>query len=241
MEESSYLEQIEAYFDQSMPAARRREFERKIEQDAQLKKEFEAYQAALNALEMLAADSLTGKEEPESDVRRIPLWRAAAAVFVLGLLGLLLFANIKYNDQRLAANYYVAPLVDQVQRGSGANLDPAWVAFGRKQYEEAISIFESNRNSLTNQDWFYLAHAYYQVGNSAAALAALENVKTGTTGTKRAEKDWLLALIHLNQKDPAAAKETLQTVATAPDHPKKEDATKLLKQMQSPWRKLVLF
>lgn len=242
MKSSSHYERLEAYFEQRMPEAERRALEAELRRNPALREEYEAYQAALLALDALAAE-----ERPlTSEKKRRPLqaylpW-AAAAVFLLGLFGLFWYANNYYSDARLAGAWYQLPLVDQLERSGAATWspDPAWLAFGRGEYRYAVELFTAPGKKNGPLDWYYLAHAHYQLGNYEEAMAAFGRAVAAGDAALRRKAEWSGALSALQAGEEEQAIQMLQSIQAQEGHPQREEAMVLLEQLRSFWRRLVL-
>lgn len=242
MRSSSYYERLESYFEQRMPEAERRALEAELRRNPALREEYEAYQAALLALDALAAEERPLSSEKKRRPLRAYLPRAAAAVFLLGLFSLFWYADNYYSDARLAGARYQLPLVDQLER-SGTEAwrpEPAWLAFGRGEYRHAVELFTAPGKENGPLDWYYLGHARYQLGNYEQAMAAFEQAAAAGDAALRRKAEWSGALSALQAGREEQAIQMLQNIKAQEGHPQGEEATALLEQLRSFWRRLVL-
>ncbi len=242
MEASSHYERIEAYFEQRMPEAERRALEAELRRNPALREAYEAYQAALIALGLLAAGEAPALAEGKRRPLRAYLPWAAAVVFLLGLSSLFWYAGNYYSDAHLAGARYQLPLVDQLERSGAAawSPDPAWLAFGRGEYRYAVELFTAPGKKNGPLDWYYLAHAHYQLGNYEEAMAAFGRAAAAGDAALRRKAEWFGALSALQAGEEEQALQILQSIQAQEGHPQREEAMALLKKLRSFWRRLVL-
>jgi len=116
------LENIDAYFSETLSAEERKDFERKVVEDKNFAEQVAFYLSAREAAkeevalqkkewfrQLLKENPATGKVKHLVPVRRIGIYRLAAAASVIGLLFLgwyLFFNEAKGNPEKMASEYF---------------------------------------------------------------------------------------------------------------------------------------
>jgi tetratricopeptide (TPR) repeat protein len=193
----NHFENIDAYFSETMSAEEKKEFERRVVEDRSFAEEIAFYLSAREAAkdevakekkewfrQLLKENPPTGKVRQLTPVRRIGIYRLAAAASVIGLLflGWYLFFNPAKSAEQMASEYFntelkelkvtMAVVQDSLQQGK--NL------YNNGKLVEAARFFETmiQRNS---SDFEAIKHA-------GLAQLALENYDNALSYFRSLEK-----------------------------------------------------
>ncbi|NRB64147.1 MAG: hypothetical protein HRU40_14170, partial [Saprospiraceae bacterium] len=147
MADFKYFEKIEAYVNKTMPAEERVSFEVALKQDEVLQKEYRAYQATLVASDILGLQVL--EEMANENKRKVIAFRRwinmAAAILVLGICGMLIFANLNYRSTQILSEAMDATTVNFSDTQS-TEVNEAWQAFQNEDYNTTLQLLSPDRN-----------------------------------------------------------------------------------------------
>ncbi len=154
-----------------------------------------------------------------------PLWRNAAAVFVLLAVGWALY-QISWttpSPEALFARYYEPYQIDfplhyrntrEARPDLPESLLEGFEAFDRQQYGESIPSLEAwlQRNPDNDIVQFFLAQAYLAKGQTDKAFPLLESVYKRSDSAYQEAATWYLALLHLKKGDTQRATSLLEVL-----------------------------
>jgi hypothetical protein len=194
------LENIDAYFSETLSAAERKDFERKVVEDKNFAEQVAFYLSAREAAkeevalqkkewfrQLLKENPATGKVKHLAPVRRIGIYRLAAAASVIGLLFLgwyLFFNEAKASPEQMATEYFNKELKN-LSVGMGVIEQQDSIKRGENLYNdgkliESARYFESmyQRN---NSD-------FEAIKDAGIAQLALENYDSALSYFKKLER-----------------------------------------------------
>ncbi len=232
LEEEELLEQ---YWLGVLPATQRAAIEARLADDPAFAERARRQQTVLEGLDALRADTFAAKikewetqTEDKPKIRRLqPVWRlAVAASFLLVLgLGLRWYASANYGDQALLTNYYRTPAtVTNTMGAPETGEDRLTSAFNRahrlmseQQYDRAVTAFDTVRVQAATAKVDDFTREYL-LDNAAFSRA--------------------LALIGADA-DETAIRTALEEVINDANSDYREEAERLLEQLDSFWRKVL--
>jgi tetratricopeptide (TPR) repeat protein len=237
---------IEDYLNGDLPEQEAKDFEEKLETEAELAEEMALHQrirsfTAENEIQKLK-NQVKGwleeeaQEKPETAGKTIPLnpkikqnsWvsgiRIAASVLVVLGLGWWYFAT---KTDTVSGNDQLAALIAKEPSNLQGNDDRSlWIAAYRaKDYEKVISLLE-NKSPKTSEEQYYLGLSYAAKADFEKAITQFDSkVIADSAYTEKAA--WAMALILLKQNRQTEAKKLLEKIANS-DSEFNEKAKKLL-------------
>jgi len=244
MEKLQHLEYIEAYLEERLSKEERQHFEERLQSDSVLKEEYDAYRATMKLLEFMAIDDLKQSQSTfittGSNSSYLKRWTIAAGILFLLLGGLVLFANLAYSNERLAAQAYSAPNLASIVRGGQLSEaeNTAIQAFLSDNYEKTIEVLSST-SEKSKEAQFLTGLAYFKKGQASQAVAAFQNMLSDSLNERRVSTEWYLTLAHLMNDDLEAAKLSLEQILSQSSNPNFDKAVELQKKLNSKWRILV--
>jgi len=244
MDKLQHVEYIEAYVEERLSKEERQRFEARLQSDPILKEEYDAYRATMKLLEFMAADDLKQSQRTSTtpDQNSFPLkrWAIAAGILFLILGGLILFANITYSNERLAAQAYNAPNLTSIVRGGQLSEaeNEAVQAFLSDDYEKTIEILSPTSEENTDAQ-FLIGLAYLKNEQAAQAIIAFQNILGEPINERQESTEWYLTLAYLMNDDPEAAKTYLEQILSQPANSNYDKALDLQEKLDSKWRLFV--
>ena len=260
-------ENTNAYLDGELSKEEAIRFEQKISQSPALKQEIKNFQLIDNltdAVEWGTTNFKPSKAEYErikqlvqtlerkpnnTIIRQLPrYWAVAAGLLLLVSLSIaFLFLRQRYSDETLAANNFSVYTANISLRNASSpsietTLSAAFTLYQNQEYASVIQQLTdfpvADSNYTVAQ--FLLGNAYLALENSPNAIQALQNTLQNPPSDLPSYKiQWYLALAHLANGDDQQAQSLLETVRrTANDSFYEEQVDALLKQMDSPWRRI---
>lgn len=237
MNEDLYIA-FESYLNNEMPTEERLEFEKKLQADADMLQQFEAYKETTQFLSVkfdsktedfkqnLKAISKENFAQAKSKPKVIafkPWHYAVAASLVIGLgLWFMMPGNPQYSDYNQHENAYF------IERNGYMDYTNLQTAFNNKDYKKAVIEFEKIRDLSSPEMQYFYAIALIETDNYAKAESLLNDIKSGTSAYKD-KATWYLALSNLKQKKYDECKAYLMQIPEdAEDY---EKAQKLLKDL----------
>ncbi|ADY51011.1 hypothetical protein Pedsa_0429 [Pseudopedobacter saltans DSM 12145] len=222
------VEDIIRFINREMDETERTDFEAELEQDSQLKADYELYikiNGALKAhkhrndiddlafkenLRRLKWDYFSNQEEtPVRKLRINKFYYVAAAI----LMALFIWAPWNQNSYN---EFFDAKMVSVEERGSGDNislLKDATEAFNKHRFEEAKGKLKTLLATDPDNDMlkFYYGVSLSQTNNFEQSKEYLEQVYQGESIFKD-EAAYYLALAYLGKKDKKNAEEWLKKI-----------------------------
>ena len=232
MADFKYFEKIEAYVNKTMPAEERVSFEVALKQDEVLQKEYRAYQATLVASDILGLQVL--EEMANENKRKVIAFRRwinmAAAILVLGICGMLIFANLNYRSTQILSEAMDATTVNFSDTQS-TEVNEAWQAFQNEDYNTTLQLLSPDRNDqgfISEEVQLLYSYALIEQGMASSAIPLLVSMDQNIP-----EVSWYLTLAYLQAGQKAAAKESLNKVLEDPQNPYREAASQIQQKMNS--------
>ncbi len=251
MSEFKYSERIDAYLEGEMNEAERLSFEQDLLVNETLRVEFDACKAAQQATELIAFKGMMKRfEESKKDSSKHVwyssgprTWAVAAAVLVLGVVSIVLWANLKYSNGNLSKQFFkeAYPNFSGVRSKDSiiAPFDQAKIAFEKGDFQSAIN----SANNITNDKndfaaaQFLIGCAWLELGDGKKAVVAFQNVvPTENEYSNRAA--YFIALAHLKSGNLEATKSQLLQIISNPKQPYQEESQILLNQLNTVWHSL---
>ncbi len=163
-------------------------------------------------------------------------WSVAATVLVLIGLGSLFFLTTESSGEALYAAHF-EPYKNVVQptvrsEGTQTTKTQAFMAYDEGDYKKAIAYMDellADKPDATIS--LYRANALLQIGQTRAAIAALE-FHIEKTDTVYAEAQWYLGLGYLKIDEIALAKQSFNTLLQTESTFKRDTAQQLLEQLE---------
>lgn len=211
------LDLIEGYFENSLNAKQRIEFNELIQTDEEFKKEFLFQKDLKRVITQHQNEELKDAlVQFESKLKRnfrfgvLPSkWVAAASLALILSFGSWAVKNYVFpSNERIFDNYFepyrntVLPIV----RGEEMNTIEyrAFLAYESGEYHKAINLFNSVENKGEKYVPFYKAMCYLSVDKTQAAIETLLPIAEGSDGSIedldwQQKAEWYLALAYLKQ------------------------------------------
>ncbi|MEM9928993.1 MAG: hypothetical protein AAF840_04200 [Bacteroidota bacterium] len=178
------------------------------------------------------------KGQRPAKIRQLSWWQKlaiAAGVILVLSLGIRWYGRANYSNQALYAQYYSAPNFTTTRTDDAMQVyAQAAQAYYTEDYQTAIDLLQS-QDSLPNGA-LLAAHAQLQMDRPAAALALVPENNPGTN--QLPEWEWVEALAYLASGQKSQLATTLQNITSEAEHPYREEAQALQRQLQSAWRRL---
>ncbi len=237
MAEFQYIDRIEAYLKQQMTDEDRDAFEEALLENGALKKEYDAYNAAVKLLELTALEEAEDFELRPKPVKTL-WWSVAAGFLILLIAGVTGYANLNFNNTILVSESYQTPVFSSSVRGEGAN-DRYQDALKAFQDDEYNSVFRSLEGIEEEEATYLLAHTYLNQGETDQAIALFKAITARQDNTRQEGAEWFLALSYLQSGEDEQAEEWLKKIASTKGHANRSKAASLLQKVQSSWRVFV--
>ncbi len=142
--------------------------------------------------------------------------------------------QIPATPQQIYANYFEPyPVVNfRGEKEDPKEIEKAIDAYGNENYAKAIVLFDAilENPSSTYPSYFYNGLSNLAVGNSQAAIDALEVVLT-TDNDLQETAQWYIALAYLQQDDIAKARSVLQLLSANENNAYQSKAVKILSEL----------
>ena len=238
MNEELYIS-FESYLQDEMTSVDKIDFEEQLTNDADFRKQFEAYREVTNLLEQkfsaekdsfkenlntISETYFSKKELKKPKVFLFKPWLfAAAASFVLLMGTWFVFQNNQplYDDFAHEEAHFVS------RDGENADLKIAQDLFNNKEYSKAVSVFEKLGRDNQEVNYFY-AISLIEIENYSKAEAILTDLQNGNSVYKE-KAAWYKALSALKQEKIDKCRKILKEIPSeAEDYQK---AQKLLKDL----------
>lgn len=209
---------IEGYLNNTLTALQQQEFGRLMGEDRQFAEEVAFHEKMKTAIRLEERQNLKARFDA-LDASPHPTklwWYAAAAVFVLGVIGWWTSTLFPQNSEDLYHSYFepypntVDPIVRSDAGQSGLS-DQAFEWYDKGDYDKASAAFgDLYKHSQRAQDLFYQAVALMASGHHAEAIPLLEQQKKDGSFFEAAQ--WYLGLAYLKDGQVSKAKTHLEKV-----------------------------
>ena len=244
----NYLKEIEAYLSDQMSTQQKQQFEKDLLTNERLKLEFDAHMATQEALNLMAfKEQLNQIDKEENSIRVLALRHsitiAASVILLLIAGGCLWYANTQYTNLAIAQKHYISRGIGNIRSVSiyQQQVAKANLAFENQRYEEVIQLM----SAIPEGDSAYV-EAQYLLGVSHFENNAFQRsiphfrkvVKRDHRQNQRAE--WYMLLCFLVLNDTSSFEKTKDAILKSDSHYFKNELQKLLEDLQSNWRKLLM-
>ncbi len=234
-------DRIQKYLEGAMESSERHEFEIALRDRPELAAEVEELKKLENGL--LAAGMETLMEDMrqwEQDSSNKPNWRPylmAAAVLALVLVPAIYFLNLqKPTSEELFLSYY-QPYEEMItQRASpgdsvNALLANGLSAYSSGAYKKSAELLGAylKQNPTDHKVSLYLAIAQLEINQKE--LAAANFIRAQQDPAVKEQAEWYQALTYLKFDETDAAVVILKTIAGSNSHYRKQQASRLLKDL----------
>ncbi len=164
--------------------------------------------------------------------RRWWYYAAAIAVLVIGMVSVQMFTTP--TTDALYAEYATWKELPSltVQGDDATTVAQGEALFYKKQYREAIRIFETAQTTDTYPTiWMYLGASYLEMGNTEKAIALFQQLKDSNT-LDSPKANWYLALAYLKTGNNEQSKQALQQLISTKNNFKQAEAIQLLDALE---------
>lgn len=204
---SSELEELRALLKENENLRKQFEFEKNV-QSAVQHSEFERLNKVMDEMELEIQDSTEFKQTGEAKIKKLPVWRVAAAIAFLVCLGLFALKIVSPGGSKIADSYYsLYPNTSfNITRGQAIESKEAlaFTAYEERDFENAIKYFISIDDEDKNDYiWFYLANSYFETKELEEAIKNYE--KSIGMESFVPESHWYMALAYLKQNEKEEA------------------------------------
>lgn len=248
---------IERYIAHEMTTEEAKNFEHRMEQDAELRKEVEAYELALFAIreerkaelkqKFISLEEINKLHKPETKL--IPMWVkvavSAAAIFLIFFLTRNTWASYpetltpEAQGQIFADNFdvYRDETMNPNVRG-GDEDTTALIKFQKEfwngNYASALILYDSLSTDLQQSDRlrFFKANMLIENNRTDEALTILHELRQDPDFIYADEVNWTLALIHLRSGEIKEGVALLKLLTKAESNEVREKARELLKELR---------
>ncbi len=235
-------ELIAKYFSEGLTASEQQTLDTFLAADTVLQEDFtlqKELQASLRAQERQRKKQILQhlEQHRKSSTSKGISWRKLSiAASLLLLVGVGYFSGLfgsNLSEELFEQHYAVYPNTVYSVTRSTDELDvkrKAFTAYESQQYEEAIQLLETLKNTETAEPYdFYIGQSQLALGQTADAIGSFESV-VDTNGEFTSEARWYLALSHLKNKENTKAKVLLNRIVEDQSY-KYEAASVLLKAL----------
>lgn len=250
MKNLNHFDRVEAYIEGQIPAEERRQFEKELEENEDLKKEYEAYLASLQLLDELAFDALKHRakslenEKTSGSLSFRRAWAIAAGILLLLVAGGLGYANLFYSNEALIMAY--SPGDNTLRRAHQGTEDTehayyiAFQAWQEGDLNSAIShlLTIPPADPAYPQAQYFLANLYLETDRPDQAIRIFEALLERNDIRFADSSEWGLVLAYLQKGDMQTLEARLEELIAQSNHPYHDEALSLKRKLDSFWRKL---
>ena len=244
-----HIERIEAFVEGRMQPEEKQQFEVDLKENETLQKEYQTYLATLKIAEVLAYKQtehlLPGEKQPPktrfSSIKNRNIFAIAAGFLLLLFISGSWLANRSYSDRALFNTYYKDPNLSPFRGGinAGSLFQSAADAYEKQAFDQVARLLDTVQ---VNNPGFVIAqnllgHAMLHLEQSDKAISAFDKILATSEMQNREDTEWNLALSYLKKGDVVSAKIQLNSIAQTSGHTHQEPAVKILKDLDSFWRK----
>lgn len=229
--EPNFLNDIERYLQDELTSPEREAFEEKIKQDPSLAQEVENHRTAIFLIKAGAVQTMKKKLEQYSEYNTSPektssvifnkwyVWAAAASVAIV-ISVLLLRPYEKKDPDKIFIAYFKPPATDrQILRGDSITNEKtqAFLSYEQGHYKEALAFYEKALKGQSGDELlFYAAASALGDGQSAKAIAYLNELLKEPTTLYRSRAQWYLSLAYLKDGQLEKSKPLLDELGKQP-------------------------
>jgi tetratricopeptide (TPR) repeat protein len=234
---SKTIELFEQYCSNELSENDRLVFEKRLESEANLKKDFMAFIEVKESLNHANNKRLKDKvklslekiEQKEYQRERRPMYLTAASVLVICCLSFYVYMNSSKTDTLYSKYYTPYSETTSVLSSNNSSLEECLNEYNQEAYQRALDCF--SELSPNSEMYFYLGMCYANLEDTKLAIKSL--VKVEELGANFLEEtNWYLALLYLKQDNLNEVKERLGQVLNRPNsNYKKMSAEQLLSKL----------
>jgi len=242
MQEENQIERIEAWYTGTLTPDEKAVFEEELASSQVLRELTEKHKYLLDGFEGMKVQAFAEKLRQSQAANPVPaktrsLWATVAiAASVIVLFGIIYFVNQPFGTQRMASEYYAAPLAETQRTdtpGKDSFFQTGMLAFARKDWDEAISAF--SQIEATDPDYprglYFEAHAHVAGNNYTKALTLFDNpVFRNSPLQQQAEWNSTLMMMFL-QYPKEEISEALLRIENNPNHFYRSKASEVLRKL----------
>ena len=240
------IDKIDEYLSGRMKGKTLISFEQQLQNDADLQKAVQERKELLVAVNALGDIHMKERAKrihkiatgSSTKIRRIPLWRyAAAAVVFLAICFGIWFWLQPSSPTDLYVNYYEPYTLSFSTRDLTADqqLSQASELYKKGDFENTLPVLEELlTKDVRNKDRIRLAAGICQMelNNDGEALSYFQNLINNTSSPYNEQGLWYAGLLSLRSEDVSAAKQFLQQLTLDADSFKAEEAKKILSRLE---------
>jgi len=222
---------FDSYYKDMLPAQERTEFEKRLETDSELKKEFDNYSVLVDGISMYereriknilkssstAADGRAKHIEQHSRISMRRIYYAAAATLLLLMIpGYFVYQNMTFN-KRMYNEFYVKDSGVPVVMGSTNNsaFNSAMIEYKDANYKTALALFNQLRTNDNYNDTlnFYSGLCYLETDNPEKAADLFKKVTESESNYFYYPANYYLGLTYVRLDQISNAIGPLKTVS----------------------------
>lgn len=234
------VNRVEAYFRSEMTDREAMAFQSDLETDTELKRIFQEYQLAMEAIDYQVEDELKKRFEvweqeasgSETMTRSLmpQVWKIAASLVLVVSVIYLINNFIKESPTsgiQLAENFYQVPQSPGAEMGKGEELWSNGLAFySEGDFQSALNLW-SQITDPTLEQLYFMAHVHFIMKDFNKSDELFRAV-SASSSVYSFDADWFLALSLLADEEESSFEEQINKMTSNPGHPYHEDAEKLL-------------
>lgn len=230
--------QITKYFENSLSASEKDEFDKLLATDTEFAKEFQFQKDLKEAIKLNERANLK-KELQDLELHSRPKsykkWLVAASVAVVfSFLGYYFF-QLKPTTQELFAENFepYRNIIHPIVRGEQSDLKTlAFVAYENENFKEASKLLEKLYSEEKNSAYLFYQGISLMKENKTDEAITIFKKQLESQDKFTNKTNWYLALCYLKKEDITTSQSFLEKVITSDEVSKKEKAKKLLQQIK---------
>ena len=248
---------IKSYLEGGLSKEDRLGFEKELLKNEELQKKLDDEKIELNLKDLLFIEQarkeinfieqeLENKSLEKEDVPTIKtksssilsIFKRAAIFIGFLLVSAAFYANSKFDNHTLVQKFYFQPVNNEIRSESSKPLNIEIEQLVSEEKWAQAALFIEQQKSQDPAQKYLLAHCHFNSNNFKKARTIFEEIssKKNLLGQK-AKYD--LALVDLKTQENKKAFAILKTIKNQDNHIRNKEASDLLEQLNSGWRRLV--
>ncbi len=236
---ASDIDQLERYLKSRCTESEKRDIEERLASDADFRDLLDDLEIMQEALQNMDTPISTDTSEAPKKAGRVikvdfrrkmaAIIGSAAAVVVIAVA--VLRPTPALTPRLVAENHYQPPKPSSVMSDEDKNWGLGSEAYRRGDLEAAIAEWTkiTNRNAEQN---YYLAHAFYQIGDVTEAISHFEEVARGSSALSY-NAEWYMGLAHFLNEDVESGRLVMENIVSqTPQNPFSHRATEVLEDLE---------
>jgi len=240
-----YAHEIDSYLSGEMKPAEREAFEKELQLNRELNKEYLLEKDIRNVLSK--SDEIEFRQKLNSVIygsknktRIIPMFRkkwhvVAAAASVIILLGLAVQFLIpsSYSNDKLFSMYYDSENSLHVERSGDGNLVEALRFYQQRNYANALKLFTQilEKDPMNIAIRFYSGISYIEIEEFDEAISAFQYIINDDNNLYIEPAHWYLGLCYLKDNRTDAALKQFTKIASESTNYYQKDASRIIDQI----------